>query len=356
MSAKLSYAYDEIVAEHDYAERIRRDGVVLHGGLDRQGKYLSPRSLHRPGAISTWTEALAARGLPTEVIGWGELQFDVFPNAAQAKCLLRRGARGAMTRILTLIGITEGFGNDGIRALPPLDFQRYFKESVDGTCLAHLYKGLLEAHGNEEAGRGDEVGHDGMWYVIRDAALDHPPVTPDMYDNIPIAPPPGYTGPAKPAAEAMSANDLAQRLFPTLDPLLEIELGVFAQILSIEIIAYTTFAWAKDVLSDPECSAAPELAPWLVDCIQQDENLHVGYLQCALAEARGRTFLDLAGAEIPGAQVIDAVAERVVRQQKGGRRERLLKYRMRQIREELESHPQGASILREFERLGPSPA
>jgi len=192
--------------------------------------------------------------------------------------------------------------------------------------------------------------------VIRDAALDNPKITPDMYENLPIAPPPGYGGPAKPAAEAMSANDLAQRLFPTLDPLLEVELGVFAQILAIEIIAYSTFAWAKQVLADPECSAAPEFAPWMVDCIQKDENLHVGYLQCALAEARARTLLDLEGTEIPGEQVIDAVTQRIVRQQKGGRRERLLKYRMRQIREELESHGAGASILREFERSGPVPA
>ncbi|MGH7897807.1 MAG: hypothetical protein ACREQQ_07635, partial [Candidatus Binatia bacterium] len=283
MSAKLSYSRDEILAEHPYAERIRRNGALFHGGLDARGSYLSPRSLNRRDAIAAWTEALAARGLPTEVITFDELCFDFFPNVEQTKLLLRRGARGAMTRILTLVGITEGFGNDGIRALPPLDFERYFKEPIDGTCLAHLFSGLLEAHGNDEAGRGDELGHDGMWYVIRDAALDRPLVTDDMFTNLPIAPPPGYTGPAKPAAEAMSANDLSERLFPALDPLLEIELGVFAQILAIEIIAYSTFAWAREVLADPECSAAPELAPWLVACIQQDEGLHVGYLQCALA-------------------------------------------------------------------------
>ena len=52
---------------------------------------------------------------------------------------------------------------------------------------------------HDEAGCGDEAGHDVMWYAIRDAALDNPAVTSDMFENLPIAPPPGYTGPAKPA-------------------------------------------------------------------------------------------------------------------------------------------------------------
>ena len=33
-----------------------------------------------------------------------------------------------------------------------------------------------------------------MWYHIRDAALGDPPVTPDMFENLLIAPPPRYTG------------------------------------------------------------------------------------------------------------------------------------------------------------------
>ena len=81
---------------------------------------------------------------------------EFFPSVAQAKLLLRSGAHGAMTRILTLIGITEGFGNDGIRALPFVDFQSHFVESIEGTALAHLHGGLLEAHGADEAGRSDE--------------------------------------------------------------------------------------------------------------------------------------------------------------------------------------------------------
>jgi hypothetical protein len=352
---KLSYSREEIFAEHAYAKRIRRRGVLFHGGLDESGAYLSPRSLRRAGAIRAWGEQLAAAGAPTEAMRFERTVPEFFPSVAQTKLLLRSGARGAMTRILTLIGITEGFGNDGIRALPPLEFQAHFAESIEGTGLAHLHGGLLEAHGADEAGRGLEAGHDTMWYAIRDAALECPTVTADMYENLPITPPPGYAGPAKPAPEAMSPGDIAQRMFPEIDPLLEIELSVFAQILFLELVAYGTFAWAREVLADPACSAAPEFAPWMVDCIRQDEGLHVGYLQCALAEARSRTIRTQDGGTIPGAPVVDAICERIVRAQTGGRRDRMLAYRMRQIRAELAARADGERILTEFERLGPVP-
>ena len=195
-----------------------------------------------------------------------------------------------------------------------------------------------------------------MWYAVRDAALRHPKITADMYENLPIAPPPGYSGPAKAAPEAMGPGDLAARLFPEVDPLVEIELAVFAQILVIEIVAYGTFAWAREVLSDAECSAAPDFAPWMVDCIQQDEGLHVGYLQCALAEARARTLRTMDGATIPGDRIVDAICEKIIRTQTGGRRDRMLAYRMRQIRQELAERADGARVLAEFERLGPVPA
>ena len=355
MTTKLSYTREELLAEHAYARRQSRGDVVFHGGLDAHGRYLSPRSLHRSDAIEAWTRSLAAAGLPTEAMRFERRADEFFPSVAQAKLLLRCGAHGAMTRILTLIGITEGFGNDGLRALPPVDFQAHFVESIEGTALAHVHGGLLEAHGADEAGRDGEAGHDAMWYAIRDAALENPTITPDMFENIPIAPPPGYSGPATPSPDAMSAGDLVQRLFPEIDGLVEIELSVFAQILFIELIAYGTFAWARAVLADPACSKAPQLAPWLVDCIQQDENLHVGYLQCALAEARARTLRTSTGGTVPGERVIDAICQKIIRLQSGGRRNRILSYRMRQIREELAERPDGARILAEFEHLGPVP-
>ena len=43
--------------------------------------------------------------------------------------------------------------------------------------------------------------------------------------------------PAKPSPEAIGTSELVQRIFPSLDPLLEIELSVFTQLLAIELSA-----------------------------------------------------------------------------------------------------------------------
>ena len=194
-----------------------------------------------------------------------------------------------------------------------------------------------------------------MWFQIRDAALENPRVTPDMFENLPIAPPPGYSGPAKPGPEALTVGDLAERALPTLDPLLEILLSAPAQILVIELMAYSTFRWAQEVLADPECSAASDFAPRMVDYIQADENIHVSYLQCALAEARARTVIDQNGRELPGTCVVDTICQRIVRRNTGIRWDRMMSYRMAQIRKELATHPGGERILKGFAALGPIP-
>lgn len=290
MTRRLRYSYEEIMAERPYAARLRRGSKLFHGGLDEDGRDMPPRSLHRLDAIAAWSRALAAAGAPTAIVNREAVDREFFPNVAQTKFLLRDGARNAMTRILTVIGISEGFGNDGIRALPQLDLSAYYVEPLEETCLGHLYRGLMEAHGNDEAGRGDEAGHDQMWYAIRDTSLESPRITPDVFENLPIAPPPGYQGPAKPAPEAISVSSLTTQLCPTLDTIFEITLNALTQILVIELMAYSTFAWAREVLADPSCSADPAFAPMMVDYIQVDEGIHVGYLQCALAETRCRTL------------------------------------------------------------------
>ncbi|HVN86754.1 MAG TPA: hypothetical protein VMW17_18130 [Candidatus Binatia bacterium] len=352
--SRLHYSYDQIMSECEYTERIQHGGVLFHGGLDSDRNYIPPRSRHRIAAIDAWTAQLRAQGQPTQVMRFDQLDMRFFPNVAQSKLLLRHAARGAMTRILTLIGITEGFGNDGIRATPRPDLQPIFKESIANTCLDHLYTGLLEAHGNDEAGREPEAGHDRMWYAIRDAALDRPAITADMFENLPIAPPPGYSGPAKPSPDAIGVGEM-KLLFPTLDPMVEVLLTVLAQILHIELVAYGTFAWAKEVLSDPACSTAPEFAPQMVDYVQADENIHVAYLQCALAETRSRTLIGSDGNDLAGVTVVDAICQKILSAQTGARRDRMLAYRMRQIREELAARPDGDAILAEFETLGPIP-
>ncbi len=186
-TARLRYSRDEILTDPDYATRIERNGVLLHGGYAADGTYLPPRSVHRVPAIAAWAAQLEAAGHPSRVIEPEAVDRAFVPNTEQAKMLLRNGAAGAMTRILTLVGVVEGFGNDGIKLIPAMDLQSFIVEPIDATCLGHLFAGLLEAHGNDEAGRGDEAGHDQMWFAVRDAALSDPPITMDMFENLPIA-------------------------------------------------------------------------------------------------------------------------------------------------------------------------
>lgn len=355
---QLVYSQDEILAEHEFAEKMSHNGRTVHGGLDTDGNYLPPRSLHRRDAIKAWSKQILDAGLKLEVMDREAVltMFEFFPNVVQTKFLLEQGCRDAMTRLLTMIGIIEGFGNDGIKLMPRLEMSKYFVESVEGTCLEHLHKGLLTAHGRDEAGSEHESGHDEMWYAIRDVALDHPEVTEDMYENLPIAPPPGYTGKAKPAPQALSVGATLERLFPELDPALEMTLRGLAQILLVEFGAYKTFAWAHEVLSDPRASAAPEWAPKLVDYIQADEDIHVNYLQCALAEARARTFIGTNGEKISGEVVIDRICEAALERQSGPRMQRMMDHRYQNILNELEKNPDGEKILEEFKKLGPVPA
>ena len=352
------YSQDEILAEHRFAEKMSHDGRTIHGGLDSEGRYLPPRSLNRIDAIRTWAKQVSEAGHKLDVMDRKAVMemFEFFPTVDQAKLLLEHGCKDAMTRLLTMIGIVEGFGNDGIKLMPELDMASYFVESVEGTCLDHLHKGLLRAHGLDEAGSEHESGHDEMWFAIRDVALDHPDVTDDMFENLPIAPPPGYTGRAKPAPEALSVGDTMERLFPSLDPALEMTLRGLAQILLVELGAYKTFAWAREVLADPKASAAPDWAPRMVDYIQADEDIHVNYLQCALAEARARTFVATDGEKIPGPVVIDRVCEAAVERQSGARMQRMMAHRYRNILNELEARPDGQQVLDEFKGLGPVPA
>ncbi len=352
------YSQDEILAEHDFAEKLSHDGRPIHGGLDSGSRYLPPRSLNRIDAIRAWSKQVTAAGHKLDVMDRKAVieMFEFFPTVDQAKLLLENGCDDAMTRLLTMIGIVEGFGNDGIKLMPELDMTDYFVESVEGTCLDHLHRGLLVAHGLDEAGSEHESGHDEMWFAIRDVALDRPNVTDDMFENLPIAPPPGYSGRAKPAPEALKVGDTVERLFPSLDPALELTLRGLAQILLVELGAYKTFAWAREVLADPKASSAPEWAPQMVDCIQADEDIHVNYLECALAEARARTFLGADGEKIPGPVVIDRICEAALERQSGERMQRMMAHRYRNILDELEGRADGRQILREFQALGPVPA
>jgi hypothetical protein len=355
-TTRLRYTKDELLTDPPYARRIERDGVLLHGGYGADGRYLPPRSTLRVPAIAAWTDQLAAAGQPSRVIEPGAVDRAFVPNTEQSKMLLRNGATGAMTRILTLIGVVEGFGNDGIKLIPEMDLQQFVVEPIGETCLGHLFEGLLEAHGNDEAGRGDEAGHDQMWFAVRNAALADPPVTLDMFENLPIAPPPGYQGPAKPAPEAITVGGMLDGLRDDVAPELQLLVRAMVQILVIELLAYHTFAWASEVLGDPTCSADAEFARATIDHIRTDEDIHVGYLQCGLAELATMTVRTTDGGTIAGADLVDAACRSALANQTGARFDRILEYRLAQVRAELAAHADGERLTAEFDALATQPA
>jgi hypothetical protein len=73
LTKKLRYSREEVFADPVYARRIERDRVLFQGGLDEQGRYLSPRSLYRRDAIRAWTGELAHAGLPAEAMRFERL-------------------------------------------------------------------------------------------------------------------------------------------------------------------------------------------------------------------------------------------------------------------------------------------
>jgi len=358
MPTKLNYSFDELMAERYFTKRVTRAKNMYHGGLDADGKWIPPRSLHRIDAINAWTGRLTDEGHPSKVLFLEDLPDTFFPNAPQAKHLLRNGATGAMSGILTLIGVVEGFGNVGLKMFPRDPLQPMFIEDLDGTCMAHLDP-LFAAHGHDEAGSDykgfHECGHDEMWYNIRDAALDNPPVPDDVFKGIPFSPPPGYAGQATPSGDAKNKNAFAGPLAEGIPPSLDMLVQAMMSLLAIELIAYTTFNWASDVLSDSTCSKDPEFAARSVGYIADDETIHVSYLQCALSEMRCRTVIGENGQKLSGQIIIDEAVERARANQSGLRIDRVMKYRMKEIEQELAAHADGDKLLEEFRALGPMP-
>jgi hypothetical protein len=294
--SRLNFSTDEILANVDTREPLIVKGVKCHGGFDADGIYRSPRTAFRVPAIKAWQEQhVATSGTALFEIPADTISPQV-PNAAQVKFLLRSGVREPMVRWLSEIAIVEGFGAM-IRELPVPPLSTFIREDTDGTALAHLTGGLFEAHARDEAGWTEEGGHRQMWDAARDAALSNPAVSPEIYAAL-IA----RRGTGQPPA-----------LFPELGEPVERLIRFMANVLAIEVFAASTFAWAEEILSDPEVSDAPDDAANLVRFIRSDESPHVEYLRTALSEIQARTLLTLDGKPVSGRKVVDQLAERGIR-------------------------------------------
>jgi hypothetical protein len=294
--SRLNFTTEEILANVATREPLIVNGVKCHGGFDADGHYRSPRTAFRVPAIKAWQEQhVATSGTALFEIPADTVSPQV-PNVAQVKFLLRAGVREPMVRWLSEIAIVEGFGAM-IRELPVPPLASFIREETAGTAIAHLTGGLFEAHARDEAGWTEEGGHRQMWDAARDAAFSNPAISPEIYTSI-IS----RRGAGQPAA-----------LFPELGEPVERLIRFMVNVLAIEVFAASTFAWAEEILSDPEVSDSPDHAANLVRYIRSDESPHVEYLRTALSEIQARTLLTLDGKPVSGRKVVNDLAERGIR-------------------------------------------
>ena len=253
---QTEWTEEELLASHPTTEPLVAGDVRCHGGFDADGNYVSPRTKNRWPAIDAWKEQRAEQ-FGTELLDipldrWPEN----YPNVPQAKFLLSEGVREPVISTLTRIGTVEGFGSMIRYSVIP-DLQERFDEDVRGTAMWHLDKGLYEAHARDESGFEAEGGHKQMWFAARDIAFENP-VTEDetavMLERMGIAGPGGKVDVQKMIADAMARRVLPDDIPFELESLIE----RMARLLLIEISAYHTFAWAEDVLSDPDLTAGED--------------------------------------------------------------------------------------------------
>lgn len=356
MTDQLTYEPEELLASHDYAEPLVLGGRRMHGGFDDHGVYVSPRTRNRWPAIDAWKRKLAddSGGMPLLDCP-PDFFADFYPNVDQTKYLLAEGVRTPLAHVLTHIGTIEGFGSV-IRFVELGDLQARFVEPIEGTATAHLERGLYEAHARDESGYEDEGGHQQMWYLVRDLALDNPDVGDPLALTMKTMAADGEGGAV--------LNSMAQslggfnRVVPEIDFQIEAAITRMTGLLLIELLAAKTFSWAEEVVGDDQyCDNAADAAR-LVGYIRADEAPHVSYLRTTLTEMRARTFVGEGGEHIAGTTVIDACWDYSMRAMfgLGGKRQGNRQLFLGVIERELEHHPRRAAILAEFhDRETPDP-
>jgi hypothetical protein len=350
MNVQLEWTEDELLATDDIAEPLVVGGVRCHGGFDDTGDYHSPRTRNREPAIDAWQRHHAATFgtalIDVPLSTWPE----TYPNVEQAKFLVREGVREPIVTTLTRIGTVEGFGAM-IRYANVGDPQHRFDESIAGSAIAHLHRGLFEAHARDEAGYESEAGHKQMWFAARDVAFENP-VTEDetarMLERMGI----GGGGSTVPDPQRIRRQMEEARVFADLDLDFEMLIQRMINILLIEISAFHTFAWAETVLSDTDLVAGDGAAARLVSYIRRDETPHVEYLKTALTEMRDRTFVGESGRTYPGTEIVGTLWDRGLADSLGARREQNLSLTLREVEHALDGHPRRDALLEGFHAHG----
>lgn len=349
-TSQIDFTEEELLATHPDLEPLFADGHRCHGGMDADGTYCSPRTLHRVPAIEAWQER-HRRETGADLLSLDIESFPAhYPNVAQTRFLLDRGVTDPTVAILTRIGTVEGFGAFLRHSIVP-DLQRHFDDPIAGTATAHLDHGLIEAHARDEAGHEDEAGHKEMWWAARDLAFDRP-LTEDqtllMLERMGIAGPGG-----KVDLPAMRAAAIAARRFPDdIDFDVEALIERMVRLLLIEISAFHTFRWAEEILGDTTRVGGDGEAGRIISHIRADETPHVGYLLTVLSEMRVRAFRGDGGHRHEGRDLIDMVWGPAVEDQRSTRRWDLTELNRREVEVALEGRADAADLLAEFDALG----
>ena len=331
---RLVFTRDEILESGPYAAPLIAGGMRCHGGFGADGRYRSPRTIHRAPAIRAWQARLAREDAELVQIPRA-LMPPQYPNIEQSVLLLEHGVRDPIVRALTIISIVEGFGAI-IRDVKIPDLGALVVEPIDGTALAHLGQGLFEAHARDESGWKDEGGHKQMWEAARDLALEKPKVPGDVLMRM---------------MGRQAARRRPERPFPQLDETLERMLALMAQVLVVEVFAEGTFDWGQRLLANPRVSAAPDAAAAMVGHIRADENPHVEYLRTALSEVRARTLRTVDGKTIAGRAVVDALLHRILREITRSRPSEQREDVRANLVEAMKSATTPAALLEQFDAL-----
>ncbi len=341
VNLQLEWNETELLATEAIAEPVLVGGRRCHGGLRADGTYVSPRTAGRNPAIVAWQQH-HRREFGTEIAEAPLEQWPAsYPNLAQSKLLLRHGVVEPIAVILTRIGTVEGFG--GFIRTVGCEVQPNIVEPITGTALAHLERGLFEAHARDETGFGDELGHKDMWFAARDVAFDRSyssDETTEMMTRVGvIAPGSGATPPVNPPN------------FPNVDQRFEGMIRFMIALMFIEVSAFHSFRWAEALLDDRELCAGDGAAADLVRFIRADETPHVEYLRTAITEVRDRTVRTTDGGTVPGHEFIGRIWERAMSDSLGPRRQLFLDSTNREVARSLDGVRGGDDILEEFHAL-----
>jgi hypothetical protein len=349
-SVQTDYTATELLADHDFVEPLIVDGVRCHGGFIDDGSYASPRTKNRWPAIRAWEERRET-AFGTPILGVPlETWPDNFPNVEQTKFLLQKGVPGPTISALTRIGTVEGFGGL-LRMIEIPDWRACVEEDIDGTAIDHIDGGLFEAHARDEAGHGDQAGHNQMWFIARDIAFEHPvseDETTRMMARMGIG-----TGPANGRTGTVVRGPAAPRILPTDIPAaLETIASRMIGLLLIEISAFHGFRWAETVLSDRDLVAGDGQAATLISYIRADETPHVAWLRTALSEMRDRTWIGTSGRRYAGKEMIERIWDRALADSLTVRRGENLRFLMGEIELALSGRPDADDVIVEMLSLG----